>query len=820
VNYPWQNALSSLTFQATSWVKTEKGEENLRFVDSQGSFDLHDPKGADLEANLWFSSINAHGLGALFVFGVGLGYYYRAAKKWLEKNPGAYLVFLEQNLEVIARLCETDLGKELINHPQVRLIYLDPDLSPSQAIPRYLFSISSEVQVLKSYEVRYPRECQALVSIIKHMIEAYQTEKQEFFSHGLGFYKNFYRNLSMLAKSYRGNALFNKFEGIPAIICGAGPSLEKNLALLETLKDRALIFAGGSAMNAVSKNGFLPHFGVGIDPNLAQAFRLGTNSGFLVPYFYRSRMYHEAVKIIHGDLLYITGSGGYRLPRWFEEKLEIDSPFIPEGGNVVNFSMSIAKSLGCNPIILVGLDLSYTDQSSYASGIVRFPLATGKESLQTKSEQDELLATKDIHGEPILTLWKWIYESQFFSEFAKKHPELVLINATEGGIGMEGIPNKTLQEVKQEYLKKKYPFQKMVHDAIQQAKMPPAVTAKEIISLMKEFKESLDKVADSLQSKKEICVKEPAWEFFLKDFDEFYKRYRGKGEGEELNEQEAVEQNQLLCNVSKTNQSLIQTALSAMVEQEVYRGKKPKKGVDNLYYESGALYATYSKKDKIHHFYYEDGAPRADLPISDGKLNGEVLLYYPSGKKKRKVTFLNGIRAGKEEWWFPSGVLQCEWEYQNNHPVGEAKLYYFTASLKQKVVYNQDGEFILAEQFLPSGESIPFGEDASFFSKIVQETGKIQNALSVVMEKMNDWAPLLSSKGEPDPDLKEIQQELEKLNLLEKKLHQEEKIEPLWKTPTSKRLLGKQMEQVAKEMGDQLEQIQTLLQKFKKNNSG
>ena len=51
-----------------------------------------------------------------------------------------------------------------------------------------------------------------------------------------GFLSNFYLNLYYLPDSKKGNDLYGKFQGIPAIICGAGPSLQKNIHLLKELK--------------------------------------------------------------------------------------------------------------------------------------------------------------------------------------------------------------------------------------------------------------------------------------------------------------------------------------------------------------------------------------------------------------------------------------------------------------------------------------------------------------------------------------------------------------------------------------------------------
>ena len=44
----------------------------------------------------------------------------------------------------------------------------------------------------------------------------------------------------------------------------------------------------------------------------------------------------------------------------------------------------------------------------------------------------QTLLKTDIYGKPIYTLWKWIAEANWIGDFAKAHPDITVINATEG----------------------------------------------------------------------------------------------------------------------------------------------------------------------------------------------------------------------------------------------------------------------------------------------------------------------------------------------------------------------------------------------------
>ena len=66
---------------------------------------------------------------------------------------------------------------------------------------------------------------------------------------------------------------------------------------------------------------------------------------------------------------------------------------LEEGHNVVNFSLSIAKALGCNPIILAGVDLALTDEKAYPPGILPYPLIDVEKDPSSKMPKEKILET-------------------------------------------------------------------------------------------------------------------------------------------------------------------------------------------------------------------------------------------------------------------------------------------------------------------------------------------------------------------------------------------------------------------------------------------
>ena len=474
--------------------KTDRKEINAKCK----KFYLHSQKGAEVEASAWFQSLPLKDIPLVCVYGVGLGYYYDAIAAWLKKDKTRHLVFLEDNLSVIHRLFETERGTAILQNPQVQLLYFD-EMDAESVIFEGLYWNFAMTKLLVSSLESYSKYRSEMLADLRHKI-AYDAamknaQVDEYIRYGANYYINFYQNMLCLENSYLGNNFFGKFHKVPAIICGAGPSLAKNLEGVRSLLDKAIVFAGGSALNVLNSAGFQPHFGLGIDPNPAQYTRMSLNQGYEVPFFYRNRMYHDAFKMIHGPRLYITGAGGYDTASFFEERLGVTGELLDEGHNVVNFCVEVANAMGCDPIIFVGMDLAFTGMKEYAPGVIEDASVHQSEILQVEDEDERAILKQDIYEKPTYTLWKWVAESDWIGEFAKNHSSITMLNCTEGGLGFPGVKNITLKTASKKLLKRRYELKNRIHGETQNSTIKK-VTTRKVSMLMKELSQSLSRAID------------------------------------------------------------------------------------------------------------------------------------------------------------------------------------------------------------------------------------------------------------------------------------------------------------------------------------
>lgn len=448
------------------------------------------------EALEWKETIDLASVTALFVYGVGQGGYYRALKEWLKADSERHAVFLEDDAEALIRLFYSEKTTELLCDPQVSLYYFHSVSDADQIFDRVFWDFpmtqwgfEANVRYKESKKIEFIalREQLSYDAAIKNSL------LKEYLDYGIVFFRNFYANMRKINKAYLGNALFGKFKEIPAIICGAGPSLQKNVAWLEKAKGKALIFAGSSALNALAAAKIDPDIAAGIDPNEMQEKRLKKLSSLNFPFFYRNRLHPGALDLVNGEKLYITGSGGYPISGFFESRLGIEGEWVEEGRNVVNFCLEIACEMGCNPIIFAGMDLAFTGDHAYSAGVI------GDPSKLNVAEHETIIIKKDIFGKDVKTLWKWIAEAKWIGDFSGNHPEKTVINATEGGIGFPGIENVTLQSAVNGLPQPKTSIEKQLKEEIEKASLSH-ISNERIEGVFQELEEGLVRCKQYLET--------------------------------------------------------------------------------------------------------------------------------------------------------------------------------------------------------------------------------------------------------------------------------------------------------------------------------
>jgi antitoxin component YwqK of YwqJK toxin-antitoxin module len=112
-----------------------------------------------------------------------------------------------------------------------------------------------------------------------------------------------------------------------------------------------------------------------------------------------------------------------------------------------------------------------------------------------------------------------------------------------------------------------------------------------------------------------------------------------------------------------------------------------------LLYPSGALYGKI-REDK-REYYYENGALKTVESYREGRLDGEVLLYWPNSNIKRKCFFILGLREGVDQIWSEEGLLLDESFYIKGKAQGVHRRWNRHGVLIEEIVYLESNRFDL-----------------------------------------------------------------------------------------------------------------------------
>ena len=419
----------------------------------KGEF-LHRPCDLKEEITSVFSKVNLEKVEALYLYGAGLGHYAFPLLSWLKEDPKRDLIFLEDDIEVMRLFFESKEASRLLSHTQIHFRFLLEKKEWKAFLEERANEFPYEhieLIALESYKKKNPKRVSKMrLHLMRRTTVHHAIHIDESYHHVLS--RNVFANFPRASSGFYANLLRDTFNGTPAIICGAGPSLSSEMETLKTLEDQALIFAGGSAIAGLSHKGILPHLGVAIDPNFEEYHRFKSSSAFEVPLLYTNRLHPRVFETCNGPHGYIRAMTGGPVEKWWEEELGIKPLSLSEGFDLEALSVTttcleLAVMMGCNPIILAGVDLAFTGEKTYAAGIVNQAEVCFKQRDRDMRVSERLLKRKDRNGNPVYTLVKWVMESEAISRFAKKNKKTTFLSSTSGGIGFPGIPYRSLAEL-------------------------------------------------------------------------------------------------------------------------------------------------------------------------------------------------------------------------------------------------------------------------------------------------------------------------------------------------------------------------------------
>jgi hypothetical protein len=240
-------------------------------------------------------------------------------------------------------------------------------------------------------------------------------------------------NLAVINKSKDITYLNNLFQGLPGIVVGAGPSLQKNIDLLAERAAQYPLFCTDRAFAMLQEKGVIPEFTVAVD------FQ------DIVADFFKGMPVHKSILLasvkVSRKLVDLPW-----MERLFFLVLDSDTQFNEAMANLTNRRVAgipgaiicgnsaylLARFAGCNPITFCGCDMSMPEPS--------------------KNPRDINYEAQGLDGEKIYSLPGYLAGHEWLLRHLHLDNEVQsgkvkVFNSTEGGIMYgEQLPPLTLRE--------------------------------------------------------------------------------------------------------------------------------------------------------------------------------------------------------------------------------------------------------------------------------------------------------------------------------------------------------------------------------------
>lgn len=396
----------------------------------------------------------------VILFGLGLGHTARALRASgvpvaaiFEPQPGIIRHFFEQGpsdlgpIPVITHLPEfTSTWSELAGNANRMRVFITP-----------------------GYATAFARQRLDLKDQISDLLLRSVANEETLKLRGKTWVNDIVENARQLCGVPSAHYLAGAFEGVPAFIVGAGPSLAKNVQLLREAGKKGIVIAVNTSARALDKAGVVPQM-------------LACLESLDVTPFMRDLSFIDDVVRVFGVTghpnLFRTGHGPLltlyeHLPQ-IARPLEglFGKPGIPVCGSVSTAAFSLAQRMGCSPIVLVGQDLAFTGGRAYAPGtpFENSTIAVAADGKTLNHEWCEnkhathhdtgnnLVAAQDADfvdaygGEGMVPSTTSFSQVRMWLErcaevFARLEQPPELVNATEGGARVRGFVEKNLAEV-------------------------------------------------------------------------------------------------------------------------------------------------------------------------------------------------------------------------------------------------------------------------------------------------------------------------------------------------------------------------------------
>lgn len=429
-------ALDGTDAAALDLLKARSGKPSARLP---GGAYLHSRYDPEAEAAKACEEALAAGADLIVVMGMGLGYAAEAALR-----AGVLVVVAEPDAAVAkACLCARDMGHFLAHE---RLFFCYPDGGP--ALGQLLEGLDARAVARvenSALAVAFPEPMSSIRSAYARFREKDRINAATLKRFGRRWVRNLAANLPYVSGAPGVSSLMGRFSGCPAIVLAAGPSLDELLPRLARLRERFVLVCVDTALRSALRAGVEPDFVVVVDPQFWNARHLdrcpSPRSVLVTEASVWPSVFRNPFRAV------FACSSIYPLGRYIEARSGPPRGQLGAGGSVATTAWDFARALGCSPVFMAGLDLSFPDGKTHARASLfeQRSLNAGSRLRPSASDGFEAMrggqpyAARANDGSLVVTDRRLALYSWWFSSRAARHPETPSYNLSARGLAIDGL---------------------------------------------------------------------------------------------------------------------------------------------------------------------------------------------------------------------------------------------------------------------------------------------------------------------------------------------------------------------------------------------
>ena len=418
---------------------TKDGNKTIQLEIGDKKLYLHSKYSPIKEAERYYKDFKVKYGTLVICFGFSLSYYIDELAKKINRSDN--IIVYEPDKELFDIVMKNIDISHIISNENIRIIF-NLNYIKMGLLGR---PVDKKVEIAPIYEKIYEKEIIEFLKQVKNSIDTDLISVSTKESFKTEWTRNNFGNIDSILNSYNIYDFKDIFKDKPIVVVGAGPSLNKNVHLLKEIEGKVCIICAFSAAKVLEKQGIKPNFLVTVDSKQYGLEEYEAN----IPLLYIKEARKELLEKHKSEKLFCLSIDELFLINILD--LEEKISFIPMSGTVASFAAGTARHFGASEIILIGQDFSWTKEKAHADGTVH------KKTESYKTYHNYNMEEKDIYGNTVYTNKPFYKFKLWFDDFTASLPDNVkMIQATEGGLPIEGAEIITFREAIDKYCIDKY----------------------------------------------------------------------------------------------------------------------------------------------------------------------------------------------------------------------------------------------------------------------------------------------------------------------------------------------------------------------------